>query len=82
MVKQTGNRNMADIRHIKCKNQQKTSRNRRNFALYQEIGVDESNGGDSYFMLKVNNVLFMFLMISCIILDVIISIFSVYFEAD
>ena len=26
-------RNMADIRHIKCKNQRKTSPNRQNFAL-------------------------------------------------
>ena len=32
-VKQTGSRNMADIRHIKCKNQQKTSPSRTNVAL-------------------------------------------------
>ena len=36
---------MADIHHIKCKNQRKTSPNRRNFALWKEIGVVESNGG-------------------------------------
>jgi len=30
---------MADIRHKNCKNRRKTSPNRRNFALYQEIGV-------------------------------------------
>jgi len=29
----TGSRNMADIQYIKCKNQRKTSPNRRNFAL-------------------------------------------------
>ena len=29
----TGSRNMADIQNIKCKNQRKTSPNRRNFAL-------------------------------------------------
>jgi len=37
---------MADIQNIKCKNQRKTSPNRRNFALQYEIGVGESNGGD------------------------------------
>ena len=42
---QTGSRNMTDTRHIKCNNQRKTSPNRRNFALEQEIGVAESNGG-------------------------------------
>ena len=37
---------MADIQNMKCKkNQRKTSPNRRNFALKQEIGVGESNGG-------------------------------------
>ena len=36
---------MADIQNIKCKNQRKTSPNRRNFALQQEIEVGESNGG-------------------------------------
>ena len=45
LVKQTGSRNMADIQNIKCNNQRKTTPNRRNFALYQEIGVGESNGG-------------------------------------
>jgi len=45
LVKQTGSRNMADIRHIKCNNQRKTSPNRRNFALQQKIWVGESNGG-------------------------------------
>ena len=44
-VKQTGSRNMADIQHIKCKNQRKTSPNLWNFALWQKIGVGESNGG-------------------------------------
>ena len=39
------NSNMADIQNIKCKNQRKTSQNHRNFALKQEIGVGESNGG-------------------------------------
>jgi len=34
---------MADIQHIKCKNQRKTSPNRQNFALQQVIGVGESN---------------------------------------
>ena len=29
----TGSRNMADIQNIKCKNQRKTSPNRRNFAF-------------------------------------------------
>jgi len=42
---QTGSRNMANIKHIKFKNQRKTSPNRQNFPLYQEIGVGESNGG-------------------------------------
>jgi len=36
---------MAVIRHIKYKNQWKTSPNRGNFALYKEIRVGESNGG-------------------------------------
>jgi len=33
LVKQTESRNMSDIQNIKCKNQRKTSQNRRNFAL-------------------------------------------------
>ena len=41
----TGSGNMADIQNLKCKNQRKTSPNRRNFAFEQEIGVGESNGG-------------------------------------
>jgi len=32
-VGQTGSGNMADIQNIKCKNQRKTSPNRRNFAF-------------------------------------------------
>jgi len=36
---------MADIQYIKCKNQRKTSTNRQNVALQQEIRVGESNGG-------------------------------------
>jgi len=35
---------VADIQFIQCKNQQKTSSNRRNIVLYKEIGVKESNG--------------------------------------
>jgi len=34
---------MADIQIIQCKNQQKTSSNRRNIVLYKEIWVKESN---------------------------------------
>jgi len=36
---------MADIQHIQCKNQQKTSSNRRNIVPYMEIAVKESNAG-------------------------------------
>jgi len=35
---------MADIQLIQCKNQQKTSSNRRNIVPYKEIGIKESNG--------------------------------------
>jgi len=35
---------MAHIKLIQCKNQQKTSSNRRNVLPYKEIGVRESNG--------------------------------------
>jgi len=35
---------MADIQLIQCKNQPKTSSNRRNIVPYKEIGVRESNG--------------------------------------
>jgi len=34
---------MADIQHIQCKNQQKTSSNRRNIVPHKEIGIKESN---------------------------------------
>ena len=45
LFRSVGSRNMADIQHIKCNNQRKTSPNRRIFALYKEIGVGELNGG-------------------------------------
>ena len=35
---------MADLQHIKCKNQWKTSANHQNFALYKKIRVRESKG--------------------------------------
>jgi len=34
---------MADTQHIQCQNQQKTSSNRRNIVLCEEILVKESN---------------------------------------
>jgi len=34
---------MADIQHIQCKNQQKTSSNRGNIVPYKENGVKEWN---------------------------------------
>ena len=34
-------RNIADIQHIECKNQQKTSSNRRNIIPFKETGVKE-----------------------------------------
>jgi len=43
-VNQTGSRNMAHIQLIQCKNQHKTSSNRRNIVPYKDIGVKESNG--------------------------------------
>jgi len=36
---------MVDIRLIQCKNQQTTSKNRRNIGLHKEILVKESNAG-------------------------------------
>ena len=45
---------MADIQHIKCKNQRETSPNRRNIALYWEIGVGESNAAVSKFTPEVH----------------------------
>jgi len=38
-------RSLVDIQHIECKNQQKTSSNRRNIFPHDEIGAKESNGG-------------------------------------
>jgi len=40
-----GSRNMVDIQHIECRNQQKTSSNRRNIVPHKEISVKESNAG-------------------------------------
>ena len=36
---------MVDIQHIEFKYQQKTSSNRRNIVLCEDIGVEESNAG-------------------------------------
>jgi len=40
---------MANFQLIKCKNQWKTSPNRRNYAVCEEIGVGEWNDGDINF---------------------------------
>jgi len=40
---------MMDIPHIKCKNQQKMSSNRRNNVWCKEIGIKESHSGVKIF---------------------------------